>query len=298
VSPLGFLSVSVVLQGAAMVLHKQRVAALAPNVELGSIVRRPGRFFAPLARDPLWLLGWLLTIGGALAGLQALSLMDLTLAQALGKLELLVVVGAGVVLLGERLDTLEWLALAVMVAAAVGLAQGAERDTGAIVTTRTSLAFAFVSLALLVPLWLALRSRPGGGGELAHGLAAGVFFGCGDLLVKAATGQVREATGDFHALVSLAALVATPELAVALACYMAGIVVVQGAFSVGRVSVVGPVVALTGSLLTILFGLAILDESASPARAVGLAGMLAAAALLSRRDVAAPERSAARAAQR
>jgi drug/metabolite transporter (DMT)-like permease len=297
VSALGFLWVSVVLQGAAMVLHKQRVAALAGGVRLGSIIRHPGRFFAPLARDPLWLLGWLLTVAGALAGLQALSAVDLTLAQALGKLQLLVVVGAGVVLLGERLGTLEWLALAVMASAALGLALGTPHDTGVVVATRTSLSFAGAALALLVPLWLALRMRPGGG-ELAHGVAAGVLFGCGDLLVKAATGQVREATGDFHALASLAALAGTAELVVALLCYGAGLVVVQGSFSIGRVSVVGPVVALAGSLLPISFGFAVLGESANPARALGLAGMLAAAALLSRRPPDPPRVSAGSARRR
>ena len=69
----------------------------------------------------------------------------------------------------------------------------------------------------------------------------------------------------------------------ALLCYGAGIVVVQGAFAVGRVSLIGPVVALTGSLLAILFGLLILGESASLERLLGLGGMLAAAALLARR---------------
>jgi drug/metabolite transporter (DMT)-like permease len=290
VSPLGFLLVSVVLQGAAMVLQKQRVAALSAGVGLGSVLRRPARFFAPLARDPLWLLGWVLTIAGALSGLQALSVVDLSLMQALGKLQLLVVVGAGVALLGERLDGSEWMALVVMAVAAASLSQGVERDTGAVVATRTSLAFTCVSLALVIPLWLASRKRSGAS-EVAHGLAAGAFFGCGDLLVKAATGQVREATGDFHALASLAALAGTPELAVALPCYGVGIVVVQGAFSVGRVSLVGPVVALTGSLLPIVFGVTVLGESLSPARVCGMAGMLAATAMLSRRS-AAPARHA------
>jgi drug/metabolite transporter (DMT)-like permease len=281
-SPLALVGISVVLQGAAMVLQKQRVCALAAGVELGSIVRRPGRFFAPLLRDPLWLLGWGMTLAGALAGLQALSMADLSLMQALGKLQLLVMVVAGVVLLGERLDAWECASLAVMTVAAAMLAQGAARDTGTVVATRISLTFALGALGLLLPAWLALRARRGGG-ELAAALAAGAFFGCGDLLVKAATGQVREATGDFHARASLTTLAATPELAVALPCYGAGIVVMQGAFSVGRVSLIGPVAALTGTLLAIAFGLAVLGESASPGRVLGLAAMAAAAALLTRR---------------
>jgi chloramphenicol-sensitive protein RarD len=278
-SPLACLMLAVVLQGASTVLLKQRVAALAGGVELGALVRRPRRFFAPLVRDPFWLLGWVLLLVGALAGLQALSEVDLVLMQALGKLQLLVVVAAGVLLLGERLEPAEWLAVAVMALAALGLAPGTGQPTGVVVPTRTSLSFLAVSLGLLGSAWLLLRTRR----EFAHAAAAGAFLGAGDLLVKAATGQVREATGTFHALGSLGDLLRTPELAAALPCYVGGLVLVQAAFSIGRVSVVGPVSAVIGSLLPVLFGVYALEEVVQPARAAGLVAILSAAALLARR---------------
>jgi multidrug transporter EmrE-like cation transporter len=117
--------------------------------------------------------------------------------------------------------------------------------------------------------------------------AAGALFGTGDILTKGATEAVKAgAAGAGFSVVapaSLNGLVHTPEFALAMAAYGAGSILLQAAFSAGRVSVIGPVTANASVLLPMAFGLAVRQEDASGLRLAGIVTIVLGTAFLGRR---------------
>jgi len=285
--PLELLILSAALQAAGNVLQKQRVATRVPNVALGQVTRRPAAFFGPLLRDWKWLLGCLLVIGGAMAGLQALSVMDLSVLKALGQLETLFVMLAGVVFLGERLRPGEMVGLLLLLAGAVLLAQGSGETSSGAASREAYLVLAAGTVGLIVLLAFGRlsrreRLRP----EFALAAAAGVLFATGDILTKGATDVVKAgaAGGGFSVVgsASMIGLVRTPEFGLAIAAYVGGSILTQAAFSVGRVSVIGPVMAIGNLLLPIAFGFLVLQEDPTGDRFAGIATIALGTALLGR----------------
>lgn len=300
---LEFLLLGSALQAAGAVLQKQRVATCVPDVSIAQVTRRLSAFFGPLLRDPYWLLGGVLTLTGAIAGLQALAAMDLSVLKALGRLETLFVILAGVVLLGERLCRGESAGVLLLLAGSVLLTLRGGEPSGSAASRETYLVLVAGATGLLALLALARRSRvledrP----ELFLAAAAGILFGAGDTLTKGATDVVRaSASGSGFSVVdaaSIGGLFGTPELGVAIAAYLGGLILTQAAFSVGRISVIGPVMAIGNLLLPIAFGMAVLDEDVTSDRLAGIAAMALGTVLLARgrdaRDGSRNERAAMR----
>ncbi len=290
--PLELLILSAALQAAGNVLQKHRVATRVPNVALGQMTRRPGAFFGPLFRDSQWLLGFLLGLAGAVAGLQALAVMDLSVLKALGRLETLFVILAGVVFLGERLRPGEVVGVLLLLAGAVLLALRSGEASGGAACREAYVVLAAGTLGLSVLLAFGRlarmeRLRP----ELALSAAAGVLFGTGDILTKGATDVVEAgaAGGGFSVVesASMVGLLGTPEFGLAIAAYVGGSILTQAAFSVGRVSVIGPVMAIGNLLVPIAFGFLVLQEDPTIDRLASIATIAFGTALLARRPHAA-----------
>ncbi len=285
---LELLILSSALQAAGLVLQKQRVAARFSRISLRQVTRRLGAFFGPLLRDPYWLLGGLLGLAGAITGLQVLSAMDLSVIKSLGRIETLFVILAGVVFLRERLQPTESIGLLLLVAGAVLVATRAGEASGGAATRAAHLVLVLGVGSLLLLVALATQLRPRWvRSELGVATAAGALFGTGDILTKGATEAVKAgAAGAGFSVVapaSLSGLVHTPEFALAMAAYVAASILLQAAFSAGRVSVIGPVTANASVLLPIAFGLAVRQEDASGLRLAGIATIVLGTALLGRR---------------
>lgn len=284
--PVALVVTSAALQAAGSTLQKHRVTARVPQTPLGQLLRRPHAFFVPLLGDRRWLLGGAIGLAGGIVGLQAVPLVDLSVLKALGRLETLLVVVAGVVLLGERLRAIEIGGLALLLLGALVLALHGGAATGAAATRETHLAL--VAAVLAVVAYLALR-RPRAGArssELALAAAAGLLFGTGDILVKGATEAVEAAAQSGFRVAdagSLAQLAGTPEFLIAVPSYVLGGILMQAAFSVGRVAVIGAVMAIGSVALPIAFGLLVLGEQATGLRLAGIAAVALGTVLIARR---------------
>jgi uncharacterized membrane protein len=269
--PLELLVVSAALQAAGTVLQKHRVSVRRPGVSLGDLTRRFGGFFRPLVRDPYWVAGGLLGLVGALVGLQALAALDLSVVKALGRIETLFVIGAGVVLLRERVRGHEAIGLLLLLAGSLAMAFRAGEVTGDPASLRSHLILVGGVTVGLAALAVASRRGQHLAPEIVLAASAGILFGTGDILVKGATSLVKQG-GDFSVVesASMGGLVQTPEFGIAVLSYVTGGILMQAAFSVGRVSVIGPVAAIGGLVLPIAFALAVLREDAGGDRVAGM----------------------------
>jgi drug/metabolite transporter (DMT)-like permease len=288
---LGLLFASTVAMAAGQLVQKQRVTARSIERPLGPRGRGFGHLLARLTCDPIWLLSHLCALVGALLGLQAMASLDLLVLKSLGRLETLFVVLGGAWFLGERLQPNEWLGVAAMLVGAMLLGVGRSAASGLVASTPENLAFFAACAGALVLVALAHRRWPTRvRSEIALALAGGLFFGGGDVMMKGVTTLINSRPGGFSVFdrAALATLVRAPEFLLALPGYAAGMVCLQGAFAVGRASLIGPLLAIGGTLLPIGFGIAVLREEVSVSRLGAVALLLAGAALVTGRSSKVP----------
>lgn len=215
-------------------------------------------------------------------------MLDLSVFKSLWQLQSLLVVLAGALLLREHLMRVEALGIAVMLAGALVLAASGVEESGTPASTQANLTFvsgAAAALALLAAgsRWWPARVTP----EIALALSVGVLFGLGDVMTKGATALV-ESEGSAFRLTdpqSLLVLVTRVEFLLAVASVGAGLLLLQTAFAVGRVSVVGPLTGIGGLLLPIVVGLAFLGERMDPGRLIALGLMAGGTLLLGAREL-------------
>ena len=273
------------LFAAGNALQKQAVASRLQPLATAALLRRGRQLFAPLVRSPIWMLGLAITIAAFAVEIQALALGDVTVVKPLSRVQILFVVTIGVGALGERLARVEWFGVALIVAGAVFLAR--EPGDARVWVPRTAVIVAVaVSVGAIVTtsLWFTERGLDRRRREHAPALAAGAFFGLGDILMKAATDVARAGTGGFSLTSpdTLVSLAGAPELVLSLAATTIAFSVQQIAFSRGRVSLVVPLVGVAGTAVVVLLGATLLREQVSAARAASIAVMLAGTVLIGR----------------
>ncbi len=114
-------------------------------------------------------------------------------------------------------------------------------------------------------------------------------------MMKLGTSVVKEDTGSFQiASVQTAALLfQSAEFLLFIPIASAGFLVLQIAYSNGRLSVIIPVAGIAETLLTVLLGSALLREPLSHGRVLGVVVMVIGIALMLRRSsgAEAPSRS-------
>lgn len=266
-------------------LQKQAVARRLQPIPVAALIKRSRQAMAALASSPIWLLGLAITIAAFAVEIQALALGDVTVVKPLSRLQILFVLAIGVGVLHERLAPAEWLGVAVIIAAAVFLAfEPSDAHVGASSTiVVTAVAFT-VGAIVAASFWFTDRAAGRRSREHSPALAAGAFFGLGDILMKAATDVVRVRTGGFSLADAdtLDSLAAAPEFVLSVTATILAFALQQIAFSRGRVSLVVPLVGVASTVVVLALGATVLQEHVSVARLMSIATMVAGTALVGR----------------
>jgi len=216
------------------------------------------------------------------------------------------VLGSGIVVLlvlsrlvlRERLGRIELACVLAMAAAIVVIALSAVGSAGRVGHQASGAAIAAVAVpaCLLAVALGATALRPAMSGKhrqpsigVSYAVASGLLYGVATLAIKALSGVFAH-HHDGLALVGAVAGSAYPYVTVA--CSAAGLLIFQTGLQRCRVSIVGPVSNITGSVFFIVAGSWLFDERlpADPGKlAMRLAGIVAAAVVvivLSRQPVA------------
>lgn len=269
----------------ASALHKHGIATRLPAFALGDVFSRFGELLAAMLKNRVWLLGFAVIPLGFGLEIQAVSMGDISVVRPLSRIESAFSVLIGVTLLGERLAPREGVGVFTMIAGALVLALESEPER-AFVPDAASTALALGAAgALAVGLLVAQSLRPD---RVApeYGLAAGagLGFALSDTMMKLATSVVKETTGSFRiaSAQTVGVLFQSPEFWLFVAIAISAFLVLQIAYSHGRVSVIAPVAGIAGTLLTVLLGSALLREPLSVGRVMGVLVMVAGIALVLR----------------
>jgi drug/metabolite transporter (DMT)-like permease len=268
-----------------LIVEKRALARL-PAID----ARHAVRLLRVLLTAPSWLAGFVLMLCGFALQVIALTLAPVSVVQP--------VLGSGVVILlvlsrivlRETLKRLELACVLAMALAIVAIALSAVGTAGDVGHEASGPLLAAVAVpAGLVAVGLgasALRPEPGGRHRLpsigvSYAVASGLLYGVATLAIKAMSGMIAQHARPDAGL--LLALAASPFPYVAVGCSALGMLIFQTGLQRCRVSIVGPVSNITGSVFFLVLGTWLFGERlpADPARlALRLGGIVLAAVVV------------------
>lgn len=275
-------------------LQKHAIATGLSGLPLADVFSRFGELLAAMLKNRVWLLGFALLPFGFGLEIQATSMGDISVVRPLSRVESAFSVLIGVAVLGERLALREGVGLCAMIAGALVLTLEPE-PAHSFVPDAASTALALGAAgALAAGLLVAQARRPDRvAPEYGLAVAAGLAFGLADIMLKLTTSVVKETTGSFQIATAQTAglLLLSSEFWLFVAIALAAFLMLQIAYSHGRLSVIAPVAGIAGTLVTILLGSTLLREPLTPGRVLGVGGMVLGIALVVRggQDRAAPK---------
>lgn len=241
-----------------------------PRISTGSSGSVFGRFLTSWQ----WLLGSALAIVGWILFIKATDLGEVSIVQPLMSVGELYLVLLAVVFLGERLTAVEWFGLALTVLGAVTLSsQAREVAPVGIHWDRMWILGVFGAVSILGLTIFGRRARRP---EIPLAIAVGIGFGLGAVLTELMTAYLTLTGQELGS----AASVLNPILPFMVGANVAGLLVLQLAFQLGRASVIIPVQLSVLNSLVVLAGALVFSEAITPLKSVGIALIIAGAGLL------------------
>jgi drug/metabolite transporter (DMT)-like permease len=262
-----------------LILEKRALTRL-PAID----ARHALRLLRILLTAPAWLAGFALMLCGFGLQVIALTLAPVSVVQPVLGSGVVILLVLSRVVLRETLKRLELACVLAMAAAIVVIAlsaTGAAGHVGHEASGALLAAVALPSCAVAVGLGAsALRPGPSGRHRLpsigvSYAVASGLFYGVATLAIKAMAGSLGKHGGMDASL--LLAIATSPYPYVMVACSALGMLIFQTGLQRCRVSIVGPVSNITGSVFFIVAGTWLFGERlpADPVRLVlRLAGIV------------------------
>jgi drug/metabolite transporter (DMT)-like permease len=226
--------------------------------------------------SPVWLGGFALMLAGFGLQVVALMLAPVSVVQPVIGSGVVILVLLSTIVLRERLGRVELgcvLAVAVAIAAIAFSASGSAGKVGhqasglliaAVAVPVSVLALLLGARALRPPASRGHRSPAGG---VSYGLAAGLLYGVATLALKGLSGALFHHHGGVSALVL--AVIESPYPYLTVACSAIAMLIFQTGLQRCRVSIVGPVSNITGSVFFMVAGTWLFGERL-PSRPVEL----------------------------
>jgi drug/metabolite transporter (DMT)-like permease len=242
-----------------LVLEKRALTAL-PPIDARHVLK----LVAVLMTAPAWLAGFALMVCGFGLQVLALTLAPVSVVQPVLASGIVILLVLSRIVLRERLGRSELVCVLAMAVAIAAIAFSAVGSAGRVGHHADGwlLAAVAVPAALLATGFgvSALRGTGGRPGATAvfFGLAAGLFYGVATLSLKGLSGVLAGAGGQRLHL--LAMLVTSPFPYITVVCSALGMLVFQTGLQRCRVSIIGPISNISGSVFFIIAGTLLFGE--------------------------------------
>ncbi|HET9895259.1 MAG TPA: DMT family transporter [Streptosporangiaceae bacterium] len=265
---------------AALATISYNVGLIFEKRALGRLPAIDARHAAGLLRtvllDPAWLIGFAMMACGFSLQVIALMLAPVSVVQPVLGSGVVILVALSRTVLRERLRPLEFGCVVAVAVAIAAIALSATGSAGEVGHHGNGLIIALVALPVCLGALAvggsALRSAPHGRHRLpaigvSYGLAAGLLYGVATLWLKSLSGAVFSHSGGFSGLVL--AVLGSPYPYLTVACSAVALLIFQTGLQRCRVSIVGPVSNITGSVFFLVAGTWLFGERL-PSNAAGL----------------------------
>jgi len=253
-----------------LILEKRALARL-PAID----ARHAVRLARILLTAPAWLAGFCLMLCGFGLQVVALTRAPVSVVQPILGSGVVILLVLSRIVLRERLGRLELACVLAMAAAIVVIALSATGSAGHVGHRTSGALLAAVAVpASLLAVGLgasAMRAEPGGrhgtpANGVSYGVASGLLYGVATLAIKGLSGTIVHHGGPGARL--MVAVATSPYPYVTVICSAVGLLIFQTGLQRCRVSIVGPVSNITGSVFFIVAGTWLFGERlpANPAQ--------------------------------
>jgi drug/metabolite transporter (DMT)-like permease len=277
---IAIAGLSAVLTGTGTVVEKIALQKL-PDIH----ARRFWAMIRTLCASSQWLWGCALLLGGLICQGLALTLAPISVVQPIFASGIVLLLVLSHFVLHDRLRSVEWFALALIVVALVllGMSIDARVDHAGGPANLTDLLLAAIPTAVVGLTVFEVADRAHGSGRLRQlraplfGLAAGLLYGVAGLGLKSAATFVQR----YGLVGSIRHLVVSPDLYLLAISMAMGLVLFQTGLQRCAASVVSPVNIVTSTTYVIAVGTVLFNEHlpSSPGplglRIAGFAGVVA-----------------------
>jgi hypothetical protein len=245
---LGF--VASLLLALGLMMMKVRAGAL-------PMARGRGTLGAVMAwiRDPVWIGGLAVQAAGYALYVVALASAPVSMMAVAMQGGIALFVVLAVVFLGERARLWEWLGIGTVVVAALMLA--GSLDAGAVQGPLATGALALASVAAVAITLALLLARGLRRSGAATAIASGIALGFASLYTKPLADRLAGAP-DLAALAAV--LLASPYTCLTIVANVAGLVMLQNSFAMGRGIIAMPLSSAISNVIPIAGGIAVFGE--------------------------------------
>jgi drug/metabolite transporter (DMT)-like permease len=241
-----------------LVLEKRALTRL-PPIDARHVLK----LAAILLTAPAWLAGFALMLCGFGLQVLALTLAPVSVVQPVLASGIVILLVLSRIVLRERLGRSELACVLAMAVAIVAIAFSAIGSASRVGHHADGWLLAAVAVpAALIATGFGVNALRGSGGRrpgataVFFGLAAGLFYGVATLSLKGLSGALAGAGGQ-HLLMTL---VTSPFPYVTVVCSALGMLVFQTGLQRCRVSIVGPISNISGSVFFIISGTLLFGE--------------------------------------
>ncbi len=218
-----------------------------------------------LLTTPLWLLGGILSVSGAVLRWQAFSMGDVSLLKPLTNINILIVVIVGVVFLHEKIGRTEWIGISGLLAGVILLSIFTQEriiDTYNIplYLLSTIICIILVSAFVFIGSKLDRSSREK---ELLFAISSGILYGIATIFLKAMTIEVIQILGYFNIFdpLALVTLITRISFWMYVISSVIAYFLLQCAYSHRRVSVAFPVNNSLSTLVPIIIAVFVFGDT-------------------------------------
>ena len=255
--------ISGILSGIGHSIQRYGLDAL-PELTPQTFYRRHIHLLLTIFTTPLWLLGGILAVSGAVFRWQAFSMGDVSQLKPLTNINILVVVIVGLLFLHERVGRYEWIGISGLLAGVFILSISAEERIIDVYNLPWYLTSTIVCL-ILVAVFGFIGSQLGRTSrekELFFAMSAGTLYGIATIFLKAMTIEVIQVLGYFYILdpVSLFVLVTRGSFWLYLSSSVVAYFLLQCAYSHRRVSVAFPVNNSLSTVVPIIISVVVFGD--------------------------------------
>lgn len=236
-----------------------------PELTPRAFYKRNIRLLLAIFTTPIWILGAILSVSGALLRWQAFSMGDVSFLKPLTNINILIVIIVGVLFLGEIIRRFEWLGISSLLIGVFVLSLFAQErflDTYNVFWYAISTLVCFVLVILFAFIGSQLQ-RTGKEKELMFAISSGILYGIATIYLKAMTIEVIQVLGYFSVLdlLSILVLVTRPSFWLYLIGSIVAYFLLQCAYSRRRVSVAFPVNNSLSTLVPIIIAALVFGDS-------------------------------------
>ena len=256
--------VSGILSGIGHSIQRHGLDKL-PELTPRAFYKRNIRLLLAIFTTPIWLLGAILSVSGALMRWQAFSMGDVSFLKPLTNINILIVIIVGVLFLGEIIRRFEWLGISSLLIGVFVLSLFAQErflDTYNLLwyIICTLVCFALVTLFVFIGSQLQRTVREK---ELMFAISSGILYGIATIYLKAMTIEVIQVLGYFSVLdvLSILVLLSRPSFWLYLISSIIAYFLLQCAYSHRRVSVAFPVNNSLSTLVPIIIAALVFGDS-------------------------------------